>query len=140
MTELEKLVSLGQAQYDSQRQSFATVLAEESRLRAELARLKELAQAASGAEPALTPLHAVGADILWQSWLTRTRSDLNLRLARTLAIKTHEQSKVKQAFGKVVALQQLASEARETKRKLQAQRRLATAIDQSLLRSVPRSQ
>lgn len=135
MTTLEHLLSVSQASYDSQRQTFAKILAEESHLRSELARLKKLEQSAAATDQSLTPLRAVGADILWQSWLTRSRTNLNIQLARTLAIKAHEQSKVRQAFGKVVALQQLILETQHQDRKLRAQRLLSTAIDQSLSQS-----
>lgn len=134
MTPLEQLLSVSQAGYDKQKRSFAKILAEENRLRSELSRLKELGQASTATDLSLIPLQSVGADILWQSWLTRTRSDLNMQLARTLAIKAHEQANVRQAFGKVVALRQLVLDARNRDRKLRAQRLLSSAIDQSLSR------
>jgi len=132
VTQLEQLLMVSQAKYDHQQQAFAKILMEETRLRQEIVRLDKLNEnsAVSGAD--LVGMQAIGADILWQGWLSRSKTTLNMDLARVLAIKTHEQAKVRQAFGKVVALQELIRTKEKAQTKKSAQTALSLAIDQSL--------
>lgn len=135
MTDLEQLLMVSTAQYDHQRQVFAKVVAEESTLRQELRRLKSLDQATDIENDPVSNMRAIGADVLWQGWLSRSQSALNMQLARVLAIKEHEQDKVRKAFGKVVALQELIGSEKKTRRKKAAKARLQTAIDLALQKS-----
>lgn len=107
ISQLRQLIVITQAQYDHQRQIFAKVLNEETRMREELQRLSDLDKAAGRTQDQIRGMRAIGADLLWRGWLSRSRTELNMQLARVLAIKEHEQEKVRQAFGKVVALEEL---------------------------------
>ncbi len=132
MTMLDQLLVVSRAKYDHQRQAFAKILAEESRLRQEIARLDDLNKSAVQRETDITEMRAIGADLLWQGWLSRSKTTLNMELARVLATKTHEQEIVRQAFGKVAALQELIADERKVRKCKQAQTTLANIIDQSL--------
>jgi hypothetical protein len=130
--DLEQLLMVSTAQYDHQRQVFAKVVAEEGQLRQELLRLKGLDQIAEENPTAVSNMRVIGADLLWQGWLSRSKSALNMQLARVLAIKAHEQDKVRKAFGKVVALQELIKNEKKERQKKAAQVALGLAIDHAL--------
>jgi hypothetical protein len=130
--DLEQLLIVSKAQYDHQRQVFAKVVAEESQLRKELLRLKGLDQVADEDPVSVSSMRVIGADLLWHGWLSRSKSALNMQLARVLAIKAHEQDKVRKAFGKVVALQELIKSEKKSRHKRAAQVSLGLAIDQAL--------
>ncbi len=129
---LEKLLTVSQARYDHQQQAFARIVAEEKRLRGELARLTEMGRANAQDSDGLRPMQAIGADLLWQGWLARAQTTLNMQLARVLAVKEFEQRKVRQAFGKVVALQDLIRDARKKQRAVVAKKGLDQAIEFSV--------
>lgn len=70
--------------------------------------------------------------MIWQGWLGRTRTDLNMKLARVLAVKAHHQTKVRKAYGKVLVLDELLADAHDTRKQRLAKQALLRAIDQSL--------
>ena len=102
---LHGLLTASQLHYERQRQALAGLLAEETTLRRELARLDAMNRAQAGGP--VSEMQLLGADVLWQAWVGRTKTRLNLRLSRVLARKGTEQAKVRKAFGKVTALSEL---------------------------------
>ncbi len=134
LAELRQLEAISQAKYDQQRQSFRRIQAEESRLRAELARLDHMARQANGASTQIGEMRAIGADIMWQAWVGRSKNELNLKLAQVLAIKEQQLSQVRQAFGKLQVSQQLIADLQKRQRKKKGQSQMELAIDISLLR------
>lgn len=131
-TDLEQLLVISTTQYDHQRQVFSKVVAEESHLRQELLRLNDLDQTVEVDTASVSGMRVVGADVLWQGWLSRSKAALNMQLARVLAIKAHEQEKVRKSFGKVVALRELIKEDKNARQKKAAQIALGLAIDHAL--------
>ncbi|KIN65928.1 hypothetical protein Z945_975 [Sulfitobacter noctilucae] len=129
---LEELLAVSQLRYDHQRQAFEKILGKESRLRVELARLDEMGRSTAQEAEAVDSMRAIGADLLWQGWLGRSRTKLNMQLARILAIKEFEQRKVKRAFGKVIALEEVIREQKKIKRADTARRMLDQAVEHSL--------
>ncbi|MFK7834726.1 MAG: hypothetical protein AB8B60_00770 [Sulfitobacter sp.] len=130
---LTQLLDVSQARYDEQRQAFTLIVQEESRLRSELARLTKLDQASSLRQGSMLTMQAIGADVQWQAWLGRSRTTLNMQLARVLALKDNEQAKVRTAFGKVTALQQILAEELTQRKRAHADRVLQRAMDQTVL-------
>lgn len=99
----DKLVQMArvtEAVYLNEFQKVKSILNEEARLRGELARLQ--AQEETGRQEMADGLtmQAVGADLLWQAWLSRSRQQLNIELAQVIARKLNAISKVRQAFGR----------------------------------------
>lgn len=102
-----ELSTLLNVRYDREVAAVKNILAEETMLRQRLAELAEHEKSAQ-AELANDPsLRSVGADSLWQSWLGRNRSDLNMRLARTLALKHDAQARLSLAFGRKLVAEEL---------------------------------
>lgn len=130
--DLAVLRTITQAKYDQQQLSFQKLIAEENRLREELEKLDRAARVARAEPDGTTEMRAIGADIVWQGWLARSKTQLNLKLAQVLALKLHHLDQVKQAYGKVLVVQELqASTAKEVRRKA-ADTALARAIDHAL--------
>lgn len=130
--ELRELLQVSDVQYNRQRQALAKLIEEENALRAELTRLAQMDRVSELGTDA--NLRAVGADLLWKGWLSRAKTNVNMQLARVLAAKAHEQSKVRRAFGKVTALGQILIEEEAKHRKNLAKDALEKAITSSLHR------
>ena len=130
MNDLDALEQVTRAQYDLQQQSFQKVLSEEIALRDELDRLDALnVQARADADQTQ---RALGADIMWQGWVGRAKTQLNMKLARVLAVKEHHQIMVRKAYGKVLVVEELQADARKQKNQRTAKRALDQAINGSL--------
>lgn len=135
ISQLVPLLEISRAKYDRQRQSFERIMSAESNIRTKIARLEEMDQATRPSDD--TPMRLIGADLQWQEWLARSRGALNMELARILAMKEHELQSVRQAFGKVTALEQLIEAEQKSARDTQAKAALDKAIAMSFR---PRSQ
>lgn len=132
VNQLEQLRIVAEAKYDLQRKEFEKVLLEEAALRLELNRLAQLDKPNSSGNGDLVGVRVIGADVLWQGWLSRSNTTLNMKLARVLARKALEQDRVRVAFGKLVALSALVDEHRQALFKQRAQVNLNSAIDLTL--------
>ena len=126
------LVAVTEAAYARRQQDLAAVLAEENRLRGELARLDGMRHAAASDAGAM-PLQAIGADVLWQGWIGRAKTAVNLQLARTLARKEPHQAAVRQAYGKMLVAREMQGQARARLRGRAARRALDAAIADAVM-------
>ena len=125
------LVQLTDALYRAELAKLDTVVAEETRLRTALADLT--AQQKAGVDPAdprITSMRQIGADILWQGWLDRKRRTLQSDLARCLVRKNRMMQQIAKAFGRTNAAQNLhdaalaQQRAKVTKKEFERQREL----------------
>lgn len=130
MKELATLAQLTRAGYAREKHKLQHILAEEAALRTELARLDDMNSRAQ--EKTDESLRAIGADIIWQGWVGRAKTRLNMKLARVLAKKEHHQTLVRKAYGKVLVTDELVTRAQKDGQKREATRALDQAIDQSL--------
>lgn len=130
--DLEQMLAVCNARYALRQQDFAKLVAEENRLRAELARLDQMQRDAQPDGLSQIHLQAIGADLIWQSWLNRSRVSINMALAQVLSQKERHLHDVRQAYGKVLVVEQLLKKAA-----LVAQRkRTHAALDQTIEMSV----
>lgn len=105
---LPKLDAATQALYLREHAKVRDILEEESRIRAGLAKLDLQLQTARDTAQDDPSLRALGADVLWRAWEEKTRRALNMELAQVMARKLQVMDQVKLAFGKKVAVQELA--------------------------------
>ncbi len=125
--QVEQLVEF---QYRQQQKSFQRLLAEEGRLRAALRQLdKHLKESRETTE---VSQRAIGADIVWQSWVGRKKRELNMELAQVLAIKEHHIGQVRRAYGKVLAAQELHLKAKTKHKQKTARTLMDRAVNSSL--------
>lgn len=135
---LAALVETADALYQVRLARLQAVLAEENRLRRELADLDRHRQRNAGLPaPDMAGLRAVGAEVLWQGWVGRMRADLNARLARILVRKAAQMDALRQAFGRAEAARDLQAAAQTERQK--ARERKARQDAQSLIQLRPPS-
>jgi len=134
LNELLQLEAITQAKYDQQQQSFRRIQSEENRLRAELRKHDEMLLRSNSTDVRIGEMRAIGADVIWQGWVGRSKTELNLKLAQVLAIKEQQLQQVRQAFGKLQVVQQLITETNDDQRKKKGQSRLELAMDTALHR------
>lgn len=132
ISDLAELLNITQVKYDRQQQSFQKLVAEEARLRNELARLNISVRQAQLNPENHDKMRAIGADITWQGWIARSRTQLNLRLAQVIALKLQQLTQVKTAYGKVLVVKELLEKehCRVTSKK--AHDALFLAVDHSI--------
>ena len=101
------------------------VSAKEAALRAEIADLEAHRKASLNLpEDGLLSVRAVGADVLWQSWIGRNKQRLNMELARLLVEKARMAKQAQKAFGRDLAANDLAQDAESDARREAAKARL----------------
>lgn len=110
---LEDLVRLTAAVRQAEEARMQRLAEEETALRAELATLDAARRDAHAlSAPELAGPRSVGADILWQGWVSRNRRTLQLRLARVLARKGDALRDLRRAHGRSEAAEALSISAR----------------------------
>lgn len=100
----EDLSRLTDALYQARLNKMRGINEREAILRQKIAELDRFRR--SNATLPAEELHTVrqiGADVLWEGWVSRTRADLNTQLARVLAQKAQMTAELRQAFGKQIA-------------------------------------
>lgn len=97
---MKTLLQLEQLRSLKSQKALAEITAEEARLRRQIGTLQEHRRMSHEADPGLMPMRAIGADILWQGWIDRTQSDLNMDLARVLARKAPIAKRAKKNIGR----------------------------------------
>ena len=128
LIEIETLLSL---KFRNRQQVYARIVAEESRLRLQLAKLD--GQVREAEAESTQNLRAIGADVIWKRWVERAKTSLNLELAQVLAQKERLKASVRKEYGKVLVSQRLLEERREEDRRHAADRALDAAIEAHLL-------
>ncbi|UWR15266.1 hypothetical protein [Sulfitobacter sp. M368] len=120
--------------YQQQQQRFQLVLAEEARLRGEIERLNGLDAHAREQFSHNHNMRAIAADVLWLGWVGRSKTAINMELARVLAVKEQHLSAVRKAYGKLVVAGQLLDRCKSNAQGDAAKRQLGHAIESSLFR------
>lgn len=133
MRGLEELRQITKVAYQHAQHQYAKILAEEAMLRAELERLRALAQATRTKASDDIALAAIGGDILWQGWLSRSRAAQNMALARVLAVKEQHLRDVRKAYGKLLVAEELLKTAEKDAVAKDRQKQLEQAIDAAVL-------
>ncbi len=105
---LGRLQQVADAVYQHEQRAIKAICAEETALRRALAALDaggaEFAPADIGKTGALA---LSGAEMAWRKWSGNRRAALNAELARVLARKSQELTRVRQAFGRSEAIRML---------------------------------
>ncbi|NIZ60474.1 hypothetical protein DL239_05730 [Sedimentitalea sp. CY04] len=123
---LDQMAAVTEAQYLREHAKIKPILDEDAALRGKIAKLdaqiKETRQQAENDHA----MRALGADLLWQGWHSRTRRQLNIELAQVTARKLKAMDQVRKAFGRKHAVQTMADDERKRQKlerikKLEAQ-------------------
>lgn len=132
MQDLTKLLMICETRYAQTQQEFTKLCAEEHRLRAEIDRLSSMGQQAQVPTVEVAEMRAIGADVIWQGWLGRAKTALNMSLAQILAAKESHIGEVRTAYGKLLMVKKLLSDMKMEKRKNTNNIELANAIEMSV--------
>ncbi|VAV97075.1 hypothetical protein MNBD_ALPHA07-649 [hydrothermal vent metagenome] len=121
---LADLVNLTDALYQAELAKMHGLAAQESKLRGDLIKLDQHQKQnmALSASELFAPRH-IGADVLWQGWVGRSRTELNQQLALVLAKKSQMMSALRRAHGKRHAAAQLRKDALSARRKKSNEKR-----------------
>jgi hypothetical protein len=117
MQQLEDLATIVMSEYERAQANLQEVLHEESVLRAELQRLSHIANSARVPITLNDKVRSIGADVLWESWLSRTRSEINMKLARVLSTKEPRIRNVQECYGKTLIVKSIINNERIKKEK-----------------------
>ncbi len=106
---IDQLVEVLDVLFAREHQVISEIIARESILRNKLIRLDEQITQNRNACANNHLLQAVGAQLLWQGWTTRTHRQLNTELAQVMATKLAAMDRVRTAFGRQRAVSLLQS-------------------------------
>ncbi|MFW8633961.1 hypothetical protein [Cribrihabitans pelagius] len=105
---LDQMAAVTAAQYLQEHARVKPVLAQEAKLRGQVAKLSAQVQQARTQLDADHAMKALGADLLWEGWHTRTRRQLNVELAQATAQKLRVMDKLRRSFGRKHAVETMA--------------------------------
>ncbi|MEW2911946.1 hypothetical protein [Leisingera sp. JC11] len=126
---LDQMAAVTAAQYMQEHAKVQPALAREAELRGQLARLNEQVQATREQANGDHAMKALGADLLWQGWHTRTRRQLNMDLAKATAQKLRMMDQLRKAFGRKHAVETMAAAERKRHKAAQAKALMDRLLD-----------
>ncbi|MBQ4823338.1 hypothetical protein J4729_02035 [Leisingera sp. HS039] len=126
---LDQMAAVTAAQYMQEHAKIQPALAREAQLRGQLAKLNSQVQAAREPADSDHTMKALGADLLWQGWHTRTRRQLNLELAQATAQKLRMMDQLRKAFGRKHAVETMAASERKRHKAEQAKAFMDRLLD-----------
>lgn len=129
-TKLDQMSRVTEAVYLSEFQKVKGILSDEARLRRDLAQLETQARQERQTLQDDVPMQSLGADVLWQAWLTRTQRQLNMELAQVMARKLTAMGRVRTAFGRQNAVHSMLETERKEAKKA-AQKKAAERLIQT---------
>lgn len=107
--QLKALQPLVQAKYEQVQQGFQHLVNAEAALRQDLRKLDEMQASTRALTQEDAVLQQAGADVIWQAWLGRKKKELNMKLAQVLAQKEPHLKRVREAYGKVLVVEELTN-------------------------------
>jgi hypothetical protein len=129
----DQLHQLSALKYRHSQQQMAEILTRENALRAELIKLRGHIVETHALPPEQSQMRAIGADVIWLRWVTRTQNRLNIELAQVMAQKEGHIARHRKAFGKMQVSRSLAEGERERRLNALRDHALARAIDQTVI-------
>lgn len=126
---LDQMAAVTAAQYMQEHAKIQPALAREAELRGQLAKLNEQVQAAREQASSDHAMKALGADLLWEGWHSRTRRQLNMDLAKATAQKLRMMDQLRTAFGRKHAVETMAETERKRQKAAQAKAFMDRLLD-----------
>ncbi|MEM5520645.1 hypothetical protein [Sulfitobacter sp. AS59] len=128
LLDIEKIFEV---QYEKNQKEFRKLTLQETRLRAEIAKLDSRHQESCEIGNARFEMRSIGADVAWNAWVGRKKAQLNLELAQVLSVKDRHLKQVREAFGKLSVTRDLSQKMRLKHTKLLREKALLQAIESS---------
>lgn len=136
-SDVEQIEALNDLKFRKKQQAFFKILSAEERLRAKLAQLSHLER--DNAKSEMEQMQHIGADVIWKTWVNRTRAALNTELAQILARKEMMRDDVRKDYAKVAVAAELVKQIKSDELQSKNQRQLAQAIALHQIRQFCRS-
>ncbi|MGR3761343.1 hypothetical protein ACUXV3_14615 [Roseobacteraceae bacterium NS-SX3] len=114
---LDQMAEVTAARYLQEHAKLKPVLDAEARLRGQLAKLDAQVKESRTQMAGDHAMQALGADLLWQSWHTRSRRQLNIELAQVTAQKLAAMDALRKAYGRKHAVETMAKRERDRRKK-----------------------
>lgn len=106
---LTQLARVTDAVFQGHMAGLQRLAAEETLLRQALAALEDARKSNMQVDETYREMRALGTDLLWEAWIVRQRTALNMRLANLLVQKEVMRSEMRSAFGRAQVAQALTS-------------------------------
>ena len=126
---IEKIFDL---KFKKKQGAFIAVVQQENQLRSQLSKLET--QFRESQIDGDQRMQAIGADVIWHSWVERSKKSLNMELAQVLAQKEKLLSNVKKDYGKLLISRELSSSMEKAESERMQSKLLATATELSALK------
>lgn len=120
-TRLQQVATL---KYQRDQRSFAEQAQRETDLRLKIKQLNDHEKSTNLTVPAVDPFARSGAILPWQSWVAKSRNQLNIELAQVLARKESLRGALQKSFGQKEALAALQRKEAAAKKRQAASRLL----------------
>lgn len=120
--DLDNIVRITHAAYQMRAGALQVVRDQETRLRQELVRIEAMVQQNNLEQTDMFVMQGLGADLLWQAWVTRQKTQVNIRLAQVLVQKENVLQDLRHAFGRAEVARGLHKEVTEKRRKAAVKR------------------
>ena len=117
--QLKDLHVVAQLRFLQEYAKISDILRDEAQIREQLMRLEQKSRQVEAPADAIQTMSIVGADILWQSWVSRSRRQLNMELAQVLARKSDAIAGFRKAFGKREAVEQMLQMEKDNRKRQQ---------------------
>jgi hypothetical protein len=118
------------ALFAKEHRKISAILEKESGLRNKLVQLESQVAQNRDACANSYQLHAVGAQLLWQGWTTRTHRQLNTELAQVMSEKLVAMERVRVAFGRQQAVEMMQTAELRASRIRQSRKRDQNLVSQ----------
>lgn len=126
---LAQMKAVTNALYLREHAKVKPILDAEAQLRSQIEMLKtQIADSRPIAEESHA-IKALGADFLWQKWHTKSRRELNQQLAQVTAQKLQAMDKLRASFGRKHAVETMAEQEQDLRRKLRMQKMQQKLLD-----------
>lgn len=108
-----ELADLTDAVYRSRLAGMQKIMRQEAQLRQSLQRLEQMSTGDDSFQQHDITMRAIGADLLWQGWVARRRTELNMQLANLLAQKSAVSRDLSLALGRAQVAEALVARERD---------------------------
>lgn len=120
--DLDSIVRITDVAYQLQASALQALCNQEAHLRNELLRIDAMVRQNDLETKDLFVIQSLGADLMWQAWATRQKTQVNIRLAQIMAQKETVLQDLRRAFGRADVARRLQREATERERRARTQR------------------
>lgn len=131
--QLHSIQQVFELQFRKKQGAFLAVVQQETKLRLQLEKLQS--QLRSSQNEKHEDMQAIGADLIWQSWVEGSKKSLNLELAQVLAQKETLLANVKKDYGKLLVSKELHRKAASDESNQSRAELLKNTLEIALLQS-----